>query len=280
MAGGLDRQIFDDAARPEDDGAQTIPDAGVDQAVSDAIRGMQRTPDQPAAPRARAPSDVDGVDGRSSSGLMQALLDERDKRQEYARQIERYEQERRQWQSRQEQPNLSEALFTDPPGTLERLREEWTRPLEERLVQVQLDTDFKYAHVRYGDEFAQAWQTWHEQVKDGKDANSYFAVMNSGSPGEALVAWYRRVSRDREIGDDLEGYKQRVIEEYLSGQGRSLDRPRAPNGQFTERPQTQRLPTATSRLGASRRDDSEDDDNDGSDAAIFAAARPSRRGQR
>ena len=276
MAGGLDRQIFEDASRPDEDGAsQAIPDSGVDQAVSDAIRGMRS--DQPAQMRSRPPaappSEIEGVDGRSASGLMQALLDERDKRQEYARQIERYEQERRQWQARQDQPNVAESLFTDPPGTLARLRQEWTQPLEEKLVQIQLDTDFKYAELRHGDEFREAWQVWHEQVKDGKDANTYFAVMNSASPGEALVQWFRSPGRDPEA------FRTRVIEEYLREQGGG-ERPRASNGQFTARPQAPRLPTATSRLGSSRRDDSDDDDNDGSDAAIFAAARPTRRGDR
>jgi hypothetical protein len=117
-------------------------------------------------------------------------------------------------------------------------------------------------------------------VKDGKDAATYFAVMNSASPGEALVQWYNRATRDREVGDDLDAFRQRVIDEYLGQSGAAPPLPRSPNGQFQPRPQAQRLPTSISRMGSSGNPSDDDDTNDGSDAAIFAAARPKHRRER
>ena len=84
-----------------------------------------------------------------------------------------------------------------------------------------INQDFLAAESRHGDKFRSAWSDWYEAVKDGKDAQTYFTVMNSASPGEAMVQWYKRATRDRELGDDdLDAFKQRVIDEYLGHVGR------------------------------------------------------------
>jgi hypothetical protein len=283
-----DRQIFEDAGRPEEASDYGPDSSDLDHAVDDAIRGLGRgddLPTAPAQPRQRPPSqpqqpaEVEGE--RSNAGLMQALLDERDKRQDYARKLERYEQQEREAKSREQRPALSERLFTDPEGTIEELKREITAPLHQTIAQLQINQDFAMAEGRHGERFKEAWTEWYETVKDGKDATTYFQVMNSASPGEALVAWYNRSSRDREVGDDLDAYKQRVIDEYLGRSGAAPPLPRGQNGQFQPRPQAQRLPTSISRMGSSGNPQDDDDEgNDGSDAAIFAAARPKHRRQR
>jgi hypothetical protein len=288
MSGGIERQIFEDSGRPD---PEIAPDRVTD-AVSDAIRGLDRG-DQDQAPRRQetppAPPPNDGYDGdRSTSGLLKALLDEREKRQGAESRASRYEQLEREQKAKEQKPALSERLFADPDGTLNDLRQEIAAPLQQQIQQMQLNHDFALANVRYGETFAEAWNTWYDTVKDGKDATTYFSIMNSQSPAEAMVQWYRRTTRDKEVGEDLDAYKQRVIDEYLAGQNGG-PRPAAPgptardsDGRFTARPQApQRQPTSISRMGASGVADDDLADNDGSDAAIFAAAtRPTNRQRR
>ena len=97
------------------------------------------------------------------------------------------------------------------------------------------------------------------------------------------MQWYGQQQRYAEVGDDLEAYKQRVIEEYLASQGQpsprqlqAQSRDRNADGTFTSRSQAPRLPTATSRMGAAGNGNVEPDE-DGSEESIFAAGRPERR---
>jgi hypothetical protein len=294
MAGGVERQIFEDAGRDESQAEPfPAPDATDDQAVTDAIRSLHRTPDapppaRPAAPRQPPPQQparepgLDDVDETSASGLRSALTQERNRRREYETQLQRYQEAERERAAREGRPPISERLFTDPERTLEELRQEWTQPLQQTIATMQLNQDFSAAEARHGPErFQTAFQAWYAAVEGGQDAISYFSVMNAPSPGDAVMRWYRMREFDEQVGDgDLEAYRQRVIAEAMQGRGPAPVRD-PETGRFTGRPQApQRLPTATSRLGASNRHRDEDDENDGSEAAIFAAARPSRRGER
>ena len=288
MSAGLDRQIFDNAGRPDDE--QAIPEGHVDEAVSRAIRNIDHVeedlpdapPSQARQPRQRDP--LEGIEDRSNSGLLKALLDERDKRQRSETQLERYTRMEQEQATREGRAPISERLFTNPQETLEELRREWTQPLESQLAEMRVNQNFEMAHQRHGANFESAWQAWFEQVRDGKDATTYFGVMNAPNPGEAMVRWHMGQRLWEETGGDLDGYRQRVIDEYRSGGVRSPPPapPRESNGQFTSRPPAPQLPTSIGRMGSSGRSSPDDDDdlNDGSDAAIFAAARPkSRRGK-
>lgn len=285
----LERQIFADAGAPE---PEIAPEA-VDENVSRSIRDLQRSPDdtppgsQPAARQPATPQTPDplaGLDDRSNAGLLRALLDERERRQGLSQEVQRYQLREREASATRDRPALNERLFTDPEGTLSELRQEWTTPLQQQIAELQINHDFGLASVRHGETFGEAWNAWYEQVRDGKDPTTYFTVMNAASPGEAMVEWHRRSRVYTETGGDLDGYRQKVIDEYLAGQGGGAPEPaaRAPNGQFAARPpapQPRAAPTSLSRMGAPARD-AEDDASDGSDAAIFAAARPKRRGDR
>lgn len=287
MSAGLDRQIFSDAGRPEE-GEASIAPGHVDEAVSRAIRNIDRPeeelpqdepqPRQRQQPQQRDP--LEGIEDRSNSGLLKALLDERDKRQRSDARAERYAKLEEEQARQNGRVPISERLFTHPQETLDELRREWTQPLESQLAEMRVNQNFQMAHMRHGGNFEQAWQSWYEQVRDGKDATTYFGVMNSPDPGQAMVEWYLRRQLWEETGGDLTAYKQRIIDEYRNGGHRS-EPPgpsRAPNGQFASRPQAPPLPTSIGRMGSPGRPADDDDlDNDGSDAAIFAAARPKRR---
>jgi hypothetical protein len=200
----LERQIFTDAAQPE----PVIAPEAVDENVSRSIRDLNRSPDDvPPGPRpeARQPAQPGGpdlgLDDRSNAGLLRALLDERERRQGMTQEVERYRQREREAAASQQRPALNERLFTDPEGTLNELRREWTSPLEQQIAQLQINHDLGLASVRHGETFSKAWEAWYEAVKDGRDATTYFTVMNSQSPGEAMVQWYNRNSVFSEIGD-------------------------------------------------------------------------------
>jgi hypothetical protein len=176
---------------------------------------------------------------------------------------------------------LSQRLFEDPDGTLAELKEAWIAPLKQEMAQRAVNSDFAIAHMRHGETFQQAWDSWYKAVEGGKDAASYFAIMNASSPGEAMVAWHHKRQRDELVGDDLDAYRQKVIDEYLAGSGGAPPLPRDGNGRFQPRPQAPRLPTAMSRVGSAGKGISPNAESlDGSDAAIFAAGRPTSRRDR
>jgi hypothetical protein len=281
MAAGIEQQIFQDASIPEDQ---------VDDAVSKTIRD-QESPSPaspPPAPAAPGPSDpFAGEAGDRNGGLLEALLRERERRQEALSEKKQLAEQLERYRKQETKPSINERLFVDPEGTLNELRQEWTSPLQQEIASLRLDHNFSRAQLRHGDTWGEAWKAWYEAVSDGKDAALYFGVLNAQDPGEAMVEWYRRNRLWSETGGDLDAYKQRVIDEYLAAQGGSFeaasDRPRAPNGQFvsTARPPApQRMPTSISRMGSTGNTGDDEDLNDGSDAAIFAAARPKSRGQR
>lgn len=267
-----DRQIFEAAGQPE------IPDDSVDEAFSRTIREQQNEPESPAPSAPPAPTTPAEPPEDRNNGLLRALLDERERRQQSEQRAARYEFQERERQAKEQRPKLSEELFTDPDGTLTRLRQEWTSPLEQEIAQLRINQDLQLAHLRHGEGFQKAWEAWYAAVQDGKDASSYFTVMNAASPGEAMVSWFNQQDIVTQVGGDLSAYKQRIIDEYLN-----QNPPRSPNGQFTSRPQAPQpaVPTSISRMGSSASArDNDDELNDGTDAAIYAAARPSRRGER
>lgn len=274
----IDREIFDAGSQPDAAPEPThLPDdrSEEDRAVSHAIEGLQRQPSSPPPQREAPPPAQQQPQGEATQGgLLQALLDEREKRQNLTQQLERY----RQHEQQSQKPPLNERLFTDPDGTIAEIRREIEEPLAQQITQLKVNHDFGLAQMRHGETFDKAWEAWYGRVGTGQDATTYFTVMNSSSPGEAMVQWYKRHLRDERIGDrDLDEYEKEVIQRYLSGGGGG-SAPRAPNGQFAPRPQAPRFPTATSRMGAAGNGISvDDDDGDGTDAAIFAAGRPQRR---
>lgn len=303
FGGDDDRDIFDAGTGADDPTIDTgsaddtlHPPSPEDRAVSEAIsnlgRGGARAP-EPAPP---APGPVPGQQGgqpplaegeRSLSGVMQALLDERERRQDMARQLERYQREERQRTQQAERVPLAQRLFENPEEAITELREQITQPLTEQIQQMKVQHDFALAGVRHQEVFGDAWAAWYQKVGTGQDPVTYFAIMNSPSPGEALVQWFKEHQRKETIGDDLDAYNRRIIEAHmasLNGGGGIVDargsrggggQPRAADGRFAPAPEPQaaRLPTATSRLGSGG-NGLADRDEDGSEDAIFAAGRP------
>jgi hypothetical protein len=89
MAGEEDQDIFSAGEAPE----TAVPETPVDdsQAVRDGIRDMQRGR-EPSQPTPHGPP----TDAQSPSGILKNLLDERDRRQDAERKIQRYEEQQRE----------------------------------------------------------------------------------------------------------------------------------------------------------------------------------------
>lgn len=326
MAGnaGEDRDIFDSGSQIEDQIDTVTADdqpliqtrTAEDQAVSDAIRQIGRgvQPAIPPAPQQRQPAPqggaqptgdppgTEGIEDRSTAGLLRALLDERERRQGLEAQNRRYSEqdaERRRQEEAGRTP-LHERIFSEPDTAIAELTQQITAPLEQRIENMRVQHDFALAGVRHADVFADAWSAWFQKVGSGQDPDTYFAIMKAPSPGEALVNWFKGEQRNTTIGDDLDAYNAKVIREAFEAQGLPVPEQYAlPGGQQVQptqqrfdaragqpardasgrfapsQPQAQRLPTATSRMGQSG-GGLTDHDEDGSDAAIFDSGRPER----
>ena len=165
-AGGTEKDIFDSAQDTEAPPLEiTNPPSPEDKAVSDAIRGLGRHPETapppPQAPPAAPPATPPHEDERGAVPL-RVLLDERERRQEYQRRAERFEQMERERQQAEKLPPLSQRLFEDPDGTIaaieQKIREQEIAPIRNEIAQLQVNHDFAMASVRHPDVFQEAWR--------------------------------------------------------------------------------------------------------------------------
>lgn len=248
------------------------------------------TPVPPAKEAPSAPSD--GVEDRSTAGLLKALLDERQGRQDAARErddLKRWREEQERLRKAEEKP-FDQLLFEQPKDAVSGFVDERLQPLQSRLQTMQMDFDFRLARMQHGEVFDNAFREWYSAVADPNRPNPdlYFHIARSPNPGETLVRWFEQASFMKDVGDDPKTYRQRIEAETLARYGlapdgspvapqgsRPTEAPRAANGQFTARHEV-RLPTATSRLGRAGSGVPEGAE-DGSEEAIFDAGRPSRR---
>jgi len=293
--------IFESAVEPESqdpgpsDTEVVVPDSAADQLVSSAISSLQREQGGPAnqrflpaqrrdpqPPARQQPGQQPGNQNLPPElqGVIGELRAERQARQALERQV----QELRQ--PRQPETPFSQRVFEDPEGSIDGRLRQHIDPIQQHLQTMQTDFDMKLARATHGPElFDQAYQAWFEQVGDPNrpDPQNYWAVMNSPSPGEAVVAWYQNKPenmRDRlrqEIMQELGMEAPPPAPSKGNGRGNGGSRPRDPEtGHFTPRHEV-RLPTATGRMGHTSREAAFSPE-DGSDEAIFdfGRAKPNR----
>lgn len=121
---------------------------------------------------------------------------------------------------RQQQPQPAQQpqkpdLFADPEGFENHLRQGF----QQELAQVRLDSDLRIAAVTHKEDFPKAWDAFMGAVdprRGGTNAALYHQVMNSPSPGEAIVDWYKRDILVREIGTDPASFRERLRAELLA----------------------------------------------------------------
>jgi len=280
-----------------------VPDSHADELVSSMISSMQRENGGPAA-RRYVPTQADSGDSRQlqtrqppgqgqqqpmpteMQGVIAELREERRGRRELERQI----QELRN--PRQPEVPFSQRVFEDPDNAIDGRVKQHIDPIAQQLQTFRTDMDFKVARIAHGEDFDTAYQEWFQQVGDPQrpDPQSYWAVMNAASPGEALMDWHNQRQIRSEIGNEgLAAFRARIEREALERHGLAPEAlpparqpngnggaPRASNGQFSAPRHEVRLPTATSRMGHTSREAAYSPE-DGSDEAIFDFGREKRK---
>jgi hypothetical protein len=299
MAAGLDdAAIFDEGSASPESAPPPAPEplsppSAESEAVSAAIKGLQNEGGRPTGPRAPSvppPAAPPAAQEQAldPQGLLRGMLEERERRQDLQARLERFERQEheRAQQAQAQRTPLGQRLFEDPEATIQEIRQEILQqsiaPLEQRIVQMQIQQDMQVASLRHADVWQDAWSSWYQGVQGGQNAPLYFRVMNAPSPGEELVEWFREERVRREVGNDPVAYRERLREELLAEMGyggqpappQRSEIPRGEDGRFAPR-QPMRLPTPTSRMGSGAGARGNDESLDGSDDAIFAAARPS-----
>jgi hypothetical protein len=291
MAGGEDQDIFEAGETPDVAAPETPLDDS--QAVKDGIREMQR--EGPSRDRERSPppqpQPQHGADAQSPGGILRDLLDERDRRQGLERQLQRYQEQEREAQRRAKENEVpfEQRFFSEPQKELQAYLDQRTQPIEMRVQNLAADFDMRIARMNHGPVFDEAFQNWFDQVGDMSrpDPQTYFAIMNSPSPGEAIMEWFgdRRTRSEISSAGGLDGYRAKIEQEILAQYGLAPrpaptnggggDRDRDDQGRFAPR-QEVRLPTSLARMGSAGRG-TPNLAEDGSDAAIYDSGRPERR---
>lgn len=215
------------------------------------------------------------------------LLDERQKRQETARQ---YAEMQRQYAEMQRQmealrnPQKPVDLFADPQGfqeSLEQRLERQQHEFEQRIRVHAIDTSFSFAARQHGEEFQKAFGAFEEVAGalKGNDVMLRNRIVNAPDPGEAMMQWYRSRQILQESGGDLNAYREKLLQqererlakdpEFRKQVIEGLRTEAASRPPVTQMPSLNRAPAAASNAG--------DDERDLGDAELFSYATTRRR---
>jgi hypothetical protein len=245
------------------------------------------------APAEAAPEEPPAEADRVPSWRLREINEERRALAEEAQRL-RVENARlmgmRAQETRQQTPVPPKPLpdpILDPEGFYKRVREDTQTELEQRYAHDRLNLNLEVASVRYGEAFEKAFEAVIQVCQNG---NPHFArqFTSQANPGQAIMSWYNRVTRDQRIGPDLDAYDKRREEELLSNPeflAKAAERHReiALNGGAPPRGQQQkpntvvRMPPSLSKATGSA--EAPQTATDGSEDALFAyAMQPKRRG--
>lgn len=199
------------------------------------------------APRTQDEQDAAPPAAKQEAGPIpiQALLDERDRRQRAERELEEYRRRAAPPPAPPQRPDL----FEDPDGALESIRQEFRR----ELAAERLNYSVASAQVQYGD-YGQKEAAFIEAVKaeaqnDPQGQSTLYRQMIA-DPNPASFA-YRvgsQVLAMREIGPDPTSYKDRLVDDDALFQRmmekRGLQPPPQPQYQPSDQASLGRLPAA------------------------------------
>jgi len=196
---------------------------------------------------------------------------------QYAAQLQQYHAELQRYRQPQAPPP---DFFENPEQAtqahIQRALEQMVAPQLQQLQQRQLRLDQSLARTEFGaDQVTAADKAFSEAVGRGTiDPGDYHRVLNSPNVFAAAVEWHQRQRTWQETGGNLEAYRQKVIEEYISdpkNQAAVIERAR--NGAVQNggsRQPVVNLPPSLSR--ASGTSANVPDDGDMSDASLFRYA--------
>lgn len=223
---------------------------------------------------------------------LRELLDEREKRQELARQMADFQRQNAELQRQMEalrNPQQPVDLLTDPQRfqeTIEERFERQQREFEQRIRLQSIDTSFSFAARQHGEEFKKAFAALEEVAAPNKGGDLMLRdrIVNSPDPGEAVMQWYRSRQVLQESGGDLGAYREKLLNEQKTAllkdpgflaealkaarvvaQANPTIRPGNPTG----------LPSLTRKTAAASNDDG--DGEDMSDRELFRTSLGRRR---
>jgi len=216
-------------------------DGDATEQVAEASPDIKDEPDQPEAPDQVAeagetetqevedtlpPEDETPV----TKGQFQAMLAEREKRQEEARARQEAEKRAADLEKRLaefQRTQQEQSTQFDPIDDLDG----FNRDLQGRMVAQRIEISEDMARMHHGDEVVDAAQRWAEENANSDPAMraSLQALGQDRNPYAKLIKMHKQAMLTQEIGDDPEAYKQRIIEEHLKTVGEAApQRPAAP----------------------------------------------------
>lgn len=144
---------------------------------------------------------------------LRELLDERDKRKDFASKFEEREREilalQRQLAEARRPPQEMPDVLDDPAAFAGRVQGSVT----DQVTRMKVDLSFDMAHEQHGKEFEEAFHALKRQVDMG-DTRLRDQITRNANPGRALMNWHREQTTLREIGEGgLTGYRERTIKE-------------------------------------------------------------------
>lgn len=239
-----------------------------DAAMFDALASGQDLPEESAEVVAEAPQPepeaVEQVQEQPPQVVeppqqdhrvpLRELLDEREKRQAFEREVAAL---RKQVEGLQpKQPEDPPDMYVDNDAWFGHKADPLVKQLmSERAARFELARDV--AAARYGDETVKAAEQAFDELaaKNAIDPTDYNRIKASANPFRAAVEWHKRQSILKEIGDDPSAYQERLLSDpaFLA---KATERARAAaqqNPSVVNLPNSQRATTSlpsVSKMGA------------------------------
>ena len=225
-----------DELQPEE---QTENVEVTEQEIYDSIgTDNEEAPEAPAPELAPEPEPTPEPE-QTHQVPISALLDEREKRQEAARQLQEMQQQMQQreaWEAEQQRIEQEQAqapdVFENPEyyqQTIPQLQNT-VHQLQNQLQQAQRvayfqqaksngDVGLKFARMQDPDTFDKAWEMLEKKTMQDGDPSWRQHLLNTamqgGDPGTELINLYKHTSNQERVGDDPDAFFEKTLEEKL-----------------------------------------------------------------
>lgn len=189
-------------------GEDMIAEAAADPVVEQPVQEPAALPAEPEAAPVQVQSEVE----RPEPGHVpiQALLDEREKRQSERQQREALERQLRELQTQQQANNHAPDLYDDPEGYAHHMQQQ----LEQAKWELRRDMSANYAKTVHGQETLEAAIQWAGQKGDPYLQQRFVAAQD---PYGLLVEEYNRDQLLTQIGSDPDAFVRRRFAELAGG---------------------------------------------------------------
>lgn len=248
----------------------------------------QRT--QPQADAATQPPLTADSQPQDHRVPLRELLDEREKRQEAARQLAERDQ-RLEYMSRLlagmqqqpqqqpgQQPQQPADIWSDPDAYLNARLQPLVQRAEQRIQDVLESTSRIAASEKYGEEVVNtAYAELARQMQSGQGQFDYQRIMASQHPFGELVKWHKAQTNMRQVGEDPNAWLEKQLEAKMNDPAFQAEVIRRAQGQQQQpsngsgRPAPISLPPSL-RSVPSAMGVVDDDNTDESDAALLSSA--------